>query len=170
MYPVHRRCSAYIEHLSPCLQNSNSWLLPSILRLIDREGVECEKHHALKEPVETAMKTTMSYEFDAFGANLQCCIFLRSPQGSSEFFFISKAMSIKSRTVWGFGLSGKNCGGPFERCADSENLVTMEVFGNVSTKRFSCCMVTAQQLVRAVQRWPGTFEDSSSNKAKPGQR
>ena len=88
------------------------------------------------------MKTTMRYEFDAFGANLQCCIFLRSHLGSSEFF-ISKAMSIKTGTVWGLGLSGKNCGGPFERCADSENLVTMEVFGNVSTKRFSCCIVTA---------------------------
>ena len=87
----------------------------------------------------------------------------RSPLWSNEFF-ISKTMSIKTRTVWGFGLCGKNCGGPF---ADSENLVTMEVFGNVSTKRFSCCMVTAQQLVRD---GPVTFEDSSSNKAKPGQR
>ena len=29
----------------------------------------------------------MRYEFDAFRVNLQCCIFLRSPLGSSDLFF-----------------------------------------------------------------------------------
>ena len=47
----------------------------------------CEKQHALKQPVETAVKTTMRCEFNAFGANLQCCMILRSPLGSSDFFF-----------------------------------------------------------------------------------
>ena len=46
-----------------------------------------KKQHALWEPVETAMKMMMRYEFDVFRANLQCCIFLRSPLGSSDLFF-----------------------------------------------------------------------------------
>ena len=47
--------------------------------LVDREGEECEKLHALQGQLESrncAMKATMRYEFDAFGANLQCCLFL----------------------------------------------------------------------------------------------
>ena len=78
--------------------------------------------------------------------------FLRSPLGSSDLFFflISKAMSIKPRTVQGFGLKGKNWG-PFEGCADSDNLVTMEVFGNVSTKRLS--MPHDQQMARYLRRF-----------------
>ena len=43
--------------------------------------------------VETAMKATMRHEFDAFRANLQCCLSLLLPLRSCEFFL--KAMSIK---------------------------------------------------------------------------
>ena len=77
--------------------------------VVDREGVECEKLHALQvkdnSGVETAMKATMHYEFDAFGANLQCCLSLLS--GSCEFFFFLKATSIKSWTVLEPGLSSQ---------------------------------------------------------------
>ena len=52
--------------------------------------MQCEKQHALKEPVETAIKTTMRYEFDAFGAKFLCCMILRSPSGSSDFFIFER--------------------------------------------------------------------------------
>ena len=41
--------------------------------------------------------------------------------------------------------------GSFEGCADSDNLVTMEVFGNVSTKRLS--MPHDQQMARYLRRF-----------------
>ena len=57
--------------------------------VVDREGVVCEQLHALQGQLEsrTAMKATMRHEFDAFGANLQCCLSLLLPLGSCEFFF-----------------------------------------------------------------------------------
>ena len=59
--------------------------------LVDREGVECEKLHALQghSRVETAMKAKMRFEFDVFGVNLQRCLSLRLPLGSCEYFFES---------------------------------------------------------------------------------
>ena len=73
-----------------------------------------------------------------------------------SFFLFSKAMSIKPRTVQGLGLKGW---GPFEGCADSDNLVTMEVFGNVSTKRLS--MPHGQQMAQYLRR----FELQQQNQA-----
>ena len=57
--------------------------------VVDRKGVVCEKQHRLYKDnsrVETAMKATMRYEFDAFGANLQCCLSLLLPLTSCDFF------------------------------------------------------------------------------------
>ena len=88
--------------------------------------------------VETALKATMRYEFDAFGVNLQCCLSLLLPLtlGSCEFFFILKAMSIKLWTRVEFieteYLLKKSA---WRR---QRNLVTVEVFENVCTKHFAC--------------------------------
>ena len=88
--------------------------------------------------VETAMKGTMRQEFDAFGANLQCCLSLLLPLGSCEFFFESHV----DQTVDRLGtrveftetedLSKKSAG------RRQRNLVTVEVFENVSPKNFAC--------------------------------
>ena len=81
----------------------------------------------------------MRYEFDAsgFGANLQCWLSLLLPFGSCEFFF-----SHVDQTVDHLGtrvefteteeLSRKSAG------CRQRNLVTVEVFENVSTKHFAC--------------------------------
>ena len=132
-----------------CSLPPTSTLHPS-MRLVDCEGVECEKQHALWEPVETAMKMTMRYEFDVFRANLQCCIFLRSPLGSSDLFFFWKPCRSNLGPSRDSGWKAKNWG-PFEGCTDSDNLVTMEVFGNVSTKRLS--MPHDQQMARYLRRF-----------------
>ena len=73
------------------------------------------------------MKATMRYEFDAFGANLQCCLSLL---GSCDFFFESHV----DQTVDRLGtrveftetedLSKKSAG------RRQRNLVTVEVFEN----------------------------------------
>ena len=91
--------------------------------------------------VETAIKAvTMRYEFDAsgLGANLQCCLSLLLPLGSSAFFFESHV----DQTVDRLGtrveftetedLSKKSAG------RRKRNLVTVEAFENVSTKHFAC--------------------------------
>ena len=55
--------------------------------VVDREGVNSCMLYKDNSRVETAMKATMRHEFDAFGANLQCCLSLLLPLGSCEFFF-----------------------------------------------------------------------------------
>ena len=85
-------CTLYIvevlrtsEEVFLRLRNSNSQMASTIL--VDREGLECEKQLALQGQLETAMKTTIRYAFDAFGANLQCCaIFFFCLQGHVHFF------------------------------------------------------------------------------------
>ena len=52
--------------------------------------------------------------------------------------------------------------GPFEGCAVSDNLVTMEVFGNVSTKRLS--MPHDQQMARYLRRFE--LQQQSQARAK----
>ena len=85
------------------------------------------------------MKATMRYEFDAFGANLQCCLPLHLLLGSNELFFLERHVD---QTVDRLGtrfdftetedLSKKTAG------RRQRNLVTVEVFENVSAKHFAC--------------------------------
>ena len=94
-----------------------------------------------KSRVETAVKAMMHYEFDAFEANLQCCLSLRIllPLGSCEFFFL-KAMSINPWTVQELGLSSQKLR-TFRRNllgADNETWSRWKFSKNMSTKHFAC--------------------------------
>ena len=102
--------------------------------------------------IETAMKVTMRYEFDAFGANLQCCLFL-CLWGPVIFFFDSHVDQTVDRlgTPVEFteteDLSKKSAG------RRQRNLVTVDVFENVSTKHFACSLDSRwSEMIRA----PGT--------------
>ena len=168
------RCALYIVEvqrtLCSCLfvfeiRTVASTLHPSI-RLVDREGVESVWKAAC------AVRTSRNCHEDDDALRVRCIqsqfamlYFSSLTFRSSDLFFflISKAMSIKPRTVQGFGLKGW---GPFEGCADSDNLVTMEVFGNVSTKRLS--MPHGQQMaqylrskIRAPTTKPSVDKDAS---------
>ena len=131
------------------------------MRLVDYEGVECEK-------AACAVRTSRNCHEDDDALRVRC---LQSQFAMLHFssltfgiqwsFFFWKPCRSNLGPSRDSGWKAKNWG-PFEGCTDSDNLVTMEVFGNVSTKRLRC---------RMISKWPGTFEDSSTdNKAKPGQR
>ena len=87
--------------------------------------------------VETALKATMRCEFDAFGANLQCCLSLFLAFGYCEFFFESHVDQTVDRLGTRVEFTetedlSKKCAGRRQR-----NLVTVEVFENESTKHFA---------------------------------
>ena len=111
------------------------------------------------------MKTTMHYKFDAFGANLRCCMILRSPLGSSEFSFFENHVD----QIW-------------DRLGIRVEWQKLRTFRRVRREQklghnggFRKCEHQTLSLLHghhsaSGQRWPGTFGDSSSNEAKPEQR
>ena len=122
VYPVHRICLAYKVHLSPCLQHSNSWLLPSILGLIDWDLVNFfyfESH--------------VDQNLDRLGIRVEW-----------------QKLPNTSRTV---RRQRKLCHDGGFRKREHQTLFLLH--GHRSSWS---------------EKWLGTFEDSSYNKAKPGQR
>ena len=111
MYPVHRRSLAYINAaVSSSSKFEQSDGIDGIL--VDREGVECEKLHALLGQLESRN----CYEGDDMLrvrhlwsqlAMALCCLFLLLPLESCEFFFFLKATSIKPWTVLELGSSSQ---------------------------------------------------------------
>ena len=119
------------EQLFLRLQNSNSQMASTIL--VNREGVECEKLLALQGQLETAMKTTIRNAFDAFGANLQCCVFFFSFAfgGPVIFFFESHVDQTVNRLGTRVEFTEtEDLSKKFAGCRQ-RNVVTVEVFENV---------------------------------------
>ena len=101
----------------------------------------------------------MHYKFDVFGANLQCCLSLLL--GSCEFFFFE---SHVDQTVDRLGTRveftetedlSKESAGRRQR-----NLVTVEVFKNVSTMHFVCSPAWSPD-----NRWSEIIRLSSQDEA-----
>ena len=132
------------------------------MRLVDREGVECEKQHALwacenqsKLPWRwRCVTSSISSEpicnaaFFSLTFGIQWSFFFEFRKPCRSNLGPSRDSSWKAKN-WG----------AFEGCADSDNLVTLEVFGNVSTKRLS--MPHDQQMARYLRR----FEDQQQSQA-----
>ena len=114
------------------------------------------------------MKTTIRNAFDAFRANLQCCAFFSFPFGGPVIFFFERHVD---QTVDRLGTRVE-----FIKTEDllkkfawrrQRNLVTVEVFENVSTKRFARSPAWSP-----VSRWSKMIRAPGTNLTKPtpGQR
>ena len=141
MYPVHRRSLAYIKAaVSSSSKFEQSDGINGIL--VDREGVECAKLHALLGQLESRNCYEGDDTFDAFGTNLQShyAAFFFFCLWSPVFFFFFESHVDQTVDRLGTRVEFTETEDLSKKSAwrRQRNFVTVEAFENVSTKRVAC--------------------------------